>query len=127
MRSRDDANEARAASVRLRAAAPAAAFAFPAFALVVAGLLGVAWAGAPVPWLVALAAPAVVPVTVIGGETPSVVPLVAAAVVSAPVWLGLGTLLGDRARGSWSMFWRLYAGACTAWVLAATAVLWLLG
>src|SRR5687768_3900166 len=94
VRSRD---EAHAAAVRLRSAAPIAAFAFPVVALVIAAALSGFEGDGPALWFVAMAAPTVVVAALAASGPPSTAIVVLAIVASAPLWVMLGNGLARSA------------------------------
>ena len=113
------ADEARAAAVRLRAAAPLLAFTAPAALLVVAGVVSAAEGDdAALGWVAAAAPVTAVLAAVRDDRSLGLLALLVSGIASAPLWSLLGIVLGRRAR-SFVAFWRWYGMCAVAWAAVA--------
>jgi hypothetical protein len=123
-------DEVHPAAVRMRAAAPIAAFAAPVVLLVTAAVVTAAVGDAAALWLVGLAAPVVVVAALFMNSAPPLAVIVLAGIASAPLWSIAGRIVARRtieASGAqpaqWSSFWSRYARLVFVWAAVATAAL----
>jgi hypothetical protein len=125
MQGRDDVHPA---AVRMRAAAPVAAFAAPVMFLVAAAAVTAVAGDAAALWLVSLAAPFVVVAAVFMNSAPPLVVIVLAGIASAPLWSMGGRMVArrtiDAAKGAaqWRSFWSRYVRLVAAWAAVATVI-----
>ena len=112
-------DEAHAAALRLRSAAPVLAFTVPVVLLVVAGAVSASSGDdAALSWVVAASRMTALMVFLQDGASPGLGPLLITAIASAPLWSLLGLTVAGRT-GTFGGFWRWYLVCSVAWVVAA--------